>query len=68
MMELFYNFELPLSLDEFLEPIGKKDLITYNDFCFLFKSKKFMAIGHIYKSEANMFPVSISKFFKKNSK
>lgn len=65
LIELFYNFELPLSIDEFLEPIGKKDSINYSDFCLLFKSKKFMGHGFIKKVEDDLFPVTITTFGKK---
>lgn len=33
------EFELPISIEEFLAPIGKKEEITFSDFCSLFKSK-----------------------------
>ncbi len=65
LMELFYNFELPMSIDEFLEPIGNKDSINYNNFCLLFKSKKFMGIGELKKVEDSLFPVTIMNFRKK---
>jgi hypothetical protein len=64
LMELFYNFELPLSINEFLEPIGKKDFINYNDFCLLFKSRKFTGISVLKKFEDELFPVTICKFNK----
>jgi hypothetical protein len=66
LIELFYTFELPLSIDEFLEPIGKKDVISFSDFCLLFKSKKFIGQGSIKKMENEMFPVTITKFRKNN--
>jgi hypothetical protein len=66
LVEMFYNFELPLSIDEFMEPVGKKDSIVYNDFCLLFKSKKFMGIGKMKTMENELFPVTITKFNKIN--
>jgi hypothetical protein len=62
LIELFYNFDLPLSIDEFLEPVGKKDAIGYNDFCLLFKSRKFMNASNIRVVETDLFPVTITKF------
>ena len=64
LIELFYNFELPLSIDEFLEPVGKKDAIGYSDFCLLFKSRKFMSVGNMRVVEADLYPVTITKFGK----
>jgi hypothetical protein len=67
LIELFYNFELPLSIDEFLEPVGKNDFIVFIDFCLLFKSKKFMGIGKMKKIETIIFPVTIAKYGKNNN-
>ena len=69
LKELFYQYELPLSIDEFLEPIGKKDSISFSDFCLLFKCKRFK-YENIIKSKSvveekdNLFPVTINKIKK----
>jgi hypothetical protein len=34
------NFNLPISFDEFFNPIGKKDKLNYSEFCELFKGNK----------------------------
>jgi hypothetical protein len=64
LRDLFYNFELPLSIEEFLEPIGKKEMVVFNDFCLLFKSKKFTRLGLVKRVETDLFPVTIMKFGK----
>jgi hypothetical protein len=51
--EIIENFELPLSLDEFFLPIGKKEEINFNDFCYLFKANK----------EANLFLKTFAQSF-----
>jgi hypothetical protein len=33
LMDLFYQFEPPLSCSEFLEPVGNKDMLEFADFC-----------------------------------
>ncbi len=36
--DIIKEYELPISLDEFFLPIGKKEEINFNDFCYLFKA------------------------------
>ena len=38
IIEIIKEFELPISIDDFFQPIGKKEEINFNDFCYLFKS------------------------------
>ena len=38
IVEVIKEFELPISIDEFFQPIGKKEEIYFQDFCYLFKS------------------------------
>ena len=68
LKELFYQYELPLSIDEFLEPIGMKEIISFSDFCLLFKCKKFKIENIIKQSiveeKDNLFPVTINKYKK----
>jgi len=38
IVEVIKDFELPINIDEFFAPIGKKEEIFFEDFCYLFKS------------------------------
>jgi hypothetical protein len=38
IIEVIKEFELPISIDEFFAPIGKKEEIYFSDFCYLFKA------------------------------
>lgn len=38
-MEIIKTFDLPIVMTEFFSPVGKKEEITFPDFCSLFKSK-----------------------------
>jgi hypothetical protein len=38
-MEMIKQFDLPIVMTEFFSPVGKKEEITFPEFCSLFKSK-----------------------------
>ncbi len=38
IVEVIKEFELPISIDDFFQPIGKKEEIYFQDFCYLFKA------------------------------
>lgn len=37
-MEIIREYDLPIVMSEFFSPVGKKEEITFSDFCSLFKS------------------------------
>lgn len=39
LVNIITAFDLPIRLDEFFAPIGKKEELSFQDFCSLFKSK-----------------------------
>jgi hypothetical protein len=79
LMDLFYQFEFPLSCNEFLEPVGNRDVLEFADFALLFKCKKFREEENYLRNnvencdyfetakvvENYMFPVTITNFGKK---
>jgi hypothetical protein len=81
LMDLFYQFELPLSCNEFLEPVGNKDMLEFADFAMLFKCRKFREVEDFIRNvddydymepkkvtgDKTMFPVTITNFGKKKS-
>jgi len=48
LSNIIKDFELPISVEEFLKSAGKKEEINFSDFCSLFKSKN--SGEHILKS------------------
>jgi hypothetical protein len=38
LVDIIFQFELPIRIEEFFLPIGKKDTLNFSDFCLLFKS------------------------------
>jgi hypothetical protein len=38
LIEIIKEFELPIAIEDFFKPIGKKDEINFNDFCALFRA------------------------------
>lgn len=39
LIDTIKEFDLPIDFEEFFQPVGKKEDITFHDFCSLFKSK-----------------------------
>ncbi len=77
LVDIIYQFELPIKIDEFFHAMGRKENLDFSDFCLLFKSKNnehnFIKIfgseinqnsevgGSSQGNSANIFPVTISK-------
>jgi hypothetical protein len=74
-MEIIKDFDLPIVMTEFFSPVGKKEEITFPDFCSLFKStecskgiffntsKKSADTGieDIQNETTNNFPIIVSR-------
>ena len=52
-MQIIKEFDLPIVMNEFFAPLGKKDEIAYSEFCSLFKSSATSRGAFINASPAN---------------
>jgi hypothetical protein len=64
------EFDLPITIEEFFSPIGKKENLSFSDFCYLFKCnensdfliKSFSSgFKNINNPKENLFPITINK-------
>ena len=73
ILDIIFQFELPIKSEDFFSPVAKKDNLGFEDFCLLFKnsSKKddiFLKsfTGGFLAGESNTdslaFPVTVIKF------
>jgi hypothetical protein len=72
LIQIITDFDLPIILEEFFAPIGKKENLDFSDFCTLFKSKNpqndmflrtfassFQNSSSVSQENSNVFPIQV---------
>ena len=55
IIEIIKEFDLPILIDDFFKPIGKKDEINFNDFCSLFRPNNTQTNDIFFQTFASSF-------------